>query len=70
MTSLQPVSGCLGFLKIRQEKLELVIKENVAEFLTELLQDTCDSSWESAKATHCVLLHQIHDGMVSLDNLK
>ena len=29
----------------------------MVEYLTELLQDACDYSWESAKGAHSVLLH-------------
>ena len=35
----------LGFLRIRQEEQDPNVKENMVEYLTELLQDACDYSW-------------------------
>ena len=47
-----------------------LVKENMVEYLTELLQDACDYSWEAAKGAHSVLLHRMQDGVVAWDNLK
>ena len=60
----------LGFLRICQEEQDATIRENMVEYLTELLQDTCDYSWESAKGAHSVLLHRMQDGVVNWSNLK
>ena len=60
----------LGFLRIRQEEQDPLVKENMVEYLTELLQDACDYSWEAAKGAHSVLLHRMQDGVVAWDNLK
>ena len=60
----------LGFLRIRQEEQDPLVKENMVEYLTELLQDACDYSWDAAKGAHSVLLHRIQDGVVAWDNLK
>ena len=40
------------------------------EYLTELLQDACNYSWEAAKGAHSVLLHRMQDGVVAWDNLR
>ena len=60
----------LGFLRFRQEKQDPIVKENMVEYLTELLHDACYYSWEAAKGAHCVLLHRMQDGVVSWQNLK
>ena len=60
----------LGFLRIHQEEQDATIRENMVEYLTELLQDACDYSWESAKGAHSVLLHCMQDGVVNWSNLK
>ena len=60
----------LGFLRIHQEEQDATITENMVEYLTELLQDACDYSWESAKGAHSVLLHRMQDGVVNWSNLK
>ena len=41
----------LGFLRIRQEEQDPTVKENMVEYLTELLQDACEYSWEAAKGS-------------------
>ena len=60
----------LGFLRICQEEQDASIRENMVEYLTELLQDACDYSWESAKGAHSVLLHHMQDAVVNWSNLK
>ena len=60
----------LGFLRIRQEEQDPAIRENMVEYLTELLQDACDFSWDAAKGAHSVLLHKMQDGVLSWDNLE
>ena len=60
----------LGFLRIRQEEQDPLVKENMVEYLTELLQDACDYSSKAAKGTHSVLLHRMQDGVVPWHNLK
>ena len=60
----------LGFMRIRQEEQDPVIKENMSDYVTELLQDACDYGWESAKGAHSVLLHRMQDGVLTWHNVK
>ena len=60
----------LGFLRIRQEEQDPLIRENMIECLTELAQDACDYSWAAAKGAHSVLLHRMGDGVVHWSNIK
>ena len=60
----------LSFMCIRQEEQDLVIKENMSEYVTELLQDACDYGWKSAKGAHSVLLHRMQDGVLTWHNVK
>ena len=54
----------LGLLRIRQKETDVNIKENMIDYLTELLQDTCDYSCESAKGAHSILLLLMADSVV------
>ena len=60
----------IGFMRIRQEEQDPVIKENMSDYVTELLQDACDYGWDSAKGAHSVLLHRMQDGVVTWHNVK
>ena len=60
----------LGFLRIRQEETDPNIKENMIDYLTELMQDACDYTWESAKGAHLVLLHRMADGVLTWGQAK
>ena len=60
----------LGYLRIRQEETDVKIREHMIEYLTELMQDACDYSWESAKGAHSVLLHRMADGVVDWGQVK
>ena len=60
----------LGFLRIRQEESDPNIRENMIDYITELMQDACDYSWDSAKGAHAVLLHRMADGVVDWKQLK
>ena len=40
------------------------------DYITELLQDACDYTRESAKGAHAVLLHRMADGVVDWIQLK
>ena len=60
----------LGFLRIRQEETDSTIKENMIDYLTELMQDACDYTWDSAKGAHSVLLHRMADGVLTWNQLK
>ena len=59
----------LGFMRIRQEEQNAMVREHMADYVTELLQDACDYSWESAKRAHSVLLHRMQDGVVDWINI-
>ena len=60
----------LGYLRIRQEEKDSSIREHMIEYLTELMQDACDYSWESAKGAHSVLLHRMANGVVDWSQVK
>ena len=60
----------LGFLRIRQEETDPNIKENMIDYLTELMQDACDYTWDSAKGAHSVLLHRMADGVLTWSQIK
>ena len=60
----------LGFLRIRQEEQDPLIRENMIEYLTELAQDACDYSWEVDNGAHSVVLHRMGDGVVHWSNIK
>ena len=59
----------LGFLRIQQEEKDSVVKDNMSQYLVELMQDACDFTWESAKGAHSVLLHRMTDGVLDWHNL-
>ena len=40
------------------------------EYLTELIQNACDYSWESAKGAHSVLLLRMADGVMNWGQVK
>ena len=60
----------LGFLRQRQSESNQVIRENMIEYLVELLQDAVDFSWPSAKGSHYVLIHRLADGLASWSDLS
>ena len=47
----------------------VLVRENMIEYLVELLQDAVDFSWPSAKGAHLVLVHRIADGLERWDDL-
>ena len=62
---LNSMQWLLGFLRIRQEKQDPVIREHMIDYLTELTQDACDFSWEATKGAHAVLMHRMGDGVIT-----
>ena len=56
----------LGFLRIRQEETDPNIKENMIDYLKELMQDACDYT----KGAHSVLLHRMADGVLTWNHVK
>ena len=55
----------LGFLRLVQEESNTLIRSNMVEYLTELLQDVCDMEWVSAKGAHLVVMSKIEEGLVT-----
>ena len=45
-----------GFATIAREEQNLEIKNSMLEYLTEIMEDANDFGWQSAKASHAVLL--------------
>ena len=66
---LTAMQWLLGFLRIREEEKDPLIKEHMIQYVTELTQDACDFSWEAAKGAHSVLLHRMADGVVDWSNI-
>ena len=60
----------LGFLRQRQVAKSMSIKENMIEYLIDLLQDAVDFSWPAAKGAHFVVNHRIINGLASWDDLS
>ena len=59
----------LGFLRIRQGEEDPIIRENMIDYLTELIQDSCDFSWEGTKGAHYVLLQRMMDNRLDWTQL-
>ena len=66
---LNSMQWLLGFLRIRQEEQDPVIREHMIDYLTELTQDACDFSWEAAKGAHAVLMHRMGDGVITWSDI-
>ena len=50
----------LGFLRIAQEESNPEFRAHMYEYLTELMQDAADNTWEAAKGVHAVHDHAVH----------
>ena len=59
----------LGFLRIREEEKNLLIKEYIIQCLTKFTQDACDLSWEAAKGAYSVLPQRMADGVVDWSSI-
>ena len=59
----------LGFLRQRQIAKSSIVKENMIEYLIDVLQDAVDFSFPVAKGAHFVLTHRMIDGLVSWEDL-
>ena len=53
-----------GFATIAREEKNLDIKNAMLEYLSEIMEDANDFSWQSAKASHAVLLCRMEEGKV------
>lgn len=54
----------LGLVTQREQEKNVVLKENMIEYLVELLQDTVDFGWPAAKGAHFVLTSRMKDGFL------
>ena len=54
----------VGFTTIAREEKHLEIKNSMLEYLTEIMEDDNDFGWQSAKASHAVLLCRMEDGKI------
>ena len=66
---LNSMQWLLGFLRIRQEEQDPVIRQHMIHYLTEVTQDACDFSWEAAKGAHVVLMHRMGDGVITWSDI-
>ena len=55
----------LGFLRIAQEEGNPKFRAHRYESLTELMRNTADNTWASAKGAHAVLMHRMQDGILN-----
>ena len=53
-----------GFATIAREEKNLDIKNAMLEYLSEIMEDANHFSWQSAKASHAVLLYRMEEGKV------
>ena len=53
-----------GFAMIMREEQNLEVKNPMLEYLGEIMEDAQDFSWQSAKASHAVLLCRMEEGKV------
>ena len=67
---LNELAWMLGFLRQRQIEKDETIKENMIEYLIELLQESLDFGWPAAKGAHHVLVHSIIDRLTSWADLE
>ena len=54
-----------GFCKNMLQEPDLGVRHHMLTYLSELMEDTVDFSWQSAKAAHAVLLCDMEQGNVS-----
>ena len=59
-----------GFARIAQEESNIEIKNQMLEYLAEIMEDAQDFSWASAKACHAVVLCRMEDGKLSWDDTQ
>ena len=53
-----------GFAMIAREEQNTATKNAMLDYLSELMEDANDFSWQSAKASHAVLLCRMEEGKV------
>ena len=55
----------LGFLRDRQRETDPIKRENMIDYVTDLMQDAVDYGWESAKGAHFVLNTRLVEGSIN-----
>ena len=53
-----------GFAMIAREESSVDTKNAMLDYLSEIMEDAKDFSWQSAKASHAVLLFRMEEGKV------
>ena len=56
-----------GFAMIIHDEKDLQTKQNMLEYMAELMEDSHDFGWNAAKGAHAVLLCKMEEGQVSWD---
>ena len=54
-----------GFIAIIREESDLETKNQMLEYLSDLMEDSQDFGWQSAKAAHAVLLCKMEENKIS-----
>ena len=54
-----------GFSSIIREEQDLTIKNAMLDYLVDIMEDSHDFGWQSAKASHAVLLCKMEDNKIS-----
>ena len=71
--SYQGLNECqwfLGFLHMRQDESDINKGENMIDYVTELMQDAVDYSWEAAKGSHFVLHTKLAEGNINWGEIE
>ena len=53
-----------GFAQIVREESDNIVKNHMLEYLAELMEDSHDFGWQSAKGSHAVLLCRMEDNKI------
>ena len=60
----------LGFLRIAEEEVDQIRKQNMYSYLTDLMQDAADNSSAASKGAHPVFMYRMQDGVQGWRNLE
>ena len=63
---LFPIQWMVGFYRIIREESNVQTKENMLDYVINLLDDAQDFSWFSVKASHVVLLCRMEQGNLEI----
>ena len=61
---LSPVQWMAGFCRTIGEESDIMVRDHILDYVIDLLDDTTDFSWASAKASHAVLLCCMEQGEI------